>query len=543
MDDTRATADNSHEASPLSRAVIIAVLAASLMVGAFAITNQSYWIDEALSLIVAMAPDPAEAWKYAQAVSGSTLQMPLYQVYLYGWHKIFGGGEWAMRASNIPWFVLGQLAFLVLLRHRPKLALIACLLAVVSPIVWMYLDEARPYIMQYAAACWMIAALARLSTPGPRNSPTDTPPLSDLPSVPSVPPTLTTPGHASLVILPVAAAAIVLFASSLLGVLWAAAFTVALLMLARRDAGTLSGANPRNLWLIGLTCLALLAAFATYYTLTWSDAGRGYHRSGLSLLSLPFIAYELLGFSGFGPGKIEMRLAPVRSVLQALPALLPLAFTLGLLLVFGARQFLGRQWNRTIVIAWTVALGAPLLVMFVAMFLFDHRPLPRHVIPVLPALLLGLAAIIESALTAKSVFWRALAILLPLLWLGSALNLRWQARHAKDDYRTAAALAAAALADNKEVWWAADAAAAYIYLTPVALEEVPGRAWAMQAPAWDDIRFKLPPRVIVISKPDIYDPQGAVARYASENQFAAALSLQTFTIFTRHGEPLPAIVP
>jgi hypothetical protein len=90
---------------------------------------------------------------------------------------------------------------------------------------------------------------------------------------------------------------------------------------------------------------------------------------------------------------------------------------------------------------------------------------------------------------------------------------------------------------------AADAAAAYIYLTPVALEEVPGRAWAMQAPSWNDIRFKFPPRVIVMSKPDIYDPQSAVARYASENRFVPALELQAFTIFTREGEELPAVQP
>ena len=154
-----------------------------------------------------------------------------------------------------------------------------------------------------------------------------------------------------------------------------------------------------------------------------------------------------------------------------------------------------------------------------------------------------MAATINAAFAQKFILWRAIAILLPLLWLGSSLNFRWQPKYAKDDYRTAAAIAAAALADNKEVWLAADAAAAYIYLTPVALEEVPGRAWAMQAPAWDDIRFKFPPRVIVISKPDIYDPQGSVARYASENQFAPALQLQAFTILTRHGQPLPTVTP
>ena len=164
MEELGSAADRDRESAPLSCAVIIAVLAASLMVGAFAISNQSHWIDEAPSLIIAQAPDPAEAWKYAQAVSGSTLQMPLYQCYLYSWHKLFGGGEWTMRASNLPWFLLGQLAFLILLRDKPRLALFACLLAAVSPVLWMYLDGTGPYIMQFAAASWLAAAIVRFST-------------------------------------------------------------------------------------------------------------------------------------------------------------------------------------------------------------------------------------------------------------------------------------------------------------------------------------------------------------------------------------------
>ena len=508
-------------AHPLSRAVILSVLAASLMVGAFAISTQSFWIDEALSLIVAMSSSPAEAWKYMHAVSGSTLQMPLYQAYLYVWHKIFGSGEWAMRASNLPWFVFGQLAFLILLRHRPRLALLACLLAAVSPILWMYLDETRPYLMQYAAACWLAATVVRLS------------------SAPQ-PPLFTR--HPAKLFAVLAAALILLFASSLLGIIWAAAYAVAIALLLRGRVDTSAGSagDRRHLWLVGLAGAALLAVFSAYYVLTWSDAARGYHRSGVSLLSLPFIAYEFLGFSGFGPGKLQMRVEPVRSVIEAAPAFLPLAATILGLAVFAVLQIRRHGKNSPAVIAWSVVLGLPALAIFAGMFLFDHRPLPRHFIPALPALMLALAAILQFALAQKSVFWRAVAILLPLLWLGSSLSLRWRPVHAKDDYRAAAAIAAAALRENKDVWWAADPAAAYIYLTPIAMEEVPGRAWAMQAPAWDDIRFKFPPRLIVISKPDIFDPQGAVARYAAENRFSPALQLQSFTVFAREGEQVPA---
>lgn len=512
MDSPRDSADLDKDSPPLSRAVIIAVLVASLMVAAFAISNQSYWIDEALSLIVAKAPNPTEAWRYAQAVSGSTLQMPLYQVYLYGWHKVFGSGEWIMRASNLPWFALGQLAFLLLLRHKPRLALLGCLLAAVSPILWMYLDETRPYVMQYAAACWLVAALVRFGT-----SPDET-----------SPPWL----WAAL-----AGAVVVLFASSLLGVVWSGAYALAIFLLLRsnKDAAT----SLRGLKTAAVAAALLLLAVSAYYVITWSDAGRGYHRSGVSLLSLPFIAYEMLGFSGFGPGKLQMRVEPVRSIIRNLPALLPLAATIILFSAFVIARSWRTVWNKSACSAWAWALGIPTAVIFLGMFFFDHRPLPRHFLPALPALLLAVASGMQMAFAQKSLFWRSVAILLPLLWLGSALNFRWQPAHAKDDYRQAAAVAAAALRENKEVWWAADPAAAYVYLTPIALEEVPGRAWAMQAPSWDAIRFKFPPRVIVMSKPDIYDPQGAVARYAAENRFIPALQLQAFTIFARESDQLP----
>jgi hypothetical protein len=507
---------------PLSRAVIVTVLVASFMVASFAISSQSYWIEEAFSLIVATAGSPAEAWKYMHAVSGSTLQMPFYQAYLYGWHKVFGGGEWAMRASNLPWFLFGQLAFLVLLRHRPRLALIACLLAAVSPILWMYLDETRPYVMQYAAACWLAAAIVRLTSDEPLPHTT----------------------YSWLLTAALGASIVVLFASSLIGVIWAAAYMLALFFVLRGRADSEAASMSRNVWLVLLFTLALLVGFTAYYMFTWSDAGRGYHRSGRSLLSLPFIAYELLGFSGFGPGKIAMRAEPIASVMRSIPSLAPLAVVLGLLGTHAAQLCVKRtSWPRKAIVVWALALGLPLVAIFGAMFLFDHRPLPRHFIPALPAVLLAIAALVQSALQARPLFWRAVAVALPVLWLFSSLSFRWQPVHAKDNYREASAIAAAGLRENKEVWWAADPAAAYIYFTPIALEEVPGRAWAMQAPSWDDIRFKFHPRLIVISKPDIYDPHGAIARYAAENRFVVARQLQAFTIFTREGEDLPAANP
>lgn len=488
------------------------------MVGAFGVTSQSYWIDEALSVIVAQAPNPAEAWKYMQAVSGSTLQMPLYQVYLYAWHKVFGDGEWIMRASNIPWFVLGQAAFLFFLRDRPRLALTACLLAAVSPMLWVYIDETRPYIMQYSAACWLTASLVRLS------STSNTEPSALNPQL----------------LTALAAAFCVLFASSLLGAVWAVCFAAAFLWL---RAWTKLPAKDVRFWAIVALSVVLALLSAGYYLFTWSGAKRGYHLSGASPLGIPLVAFEMLGFMGLGPGKAALRADPVNSLFRALPALAPLAVVLLGLAVVWLKSIRTRRIHRTSIVSWLLALALPATVIVCAFFSQGHRPLPRHFIPALPAVVLALAAVMNLALAQKSYFWRAWAFLLPVLWLASSLNLRWQPFHAKENYREAAAIATAALRSNKEVWWAADPAAAHVYETPIAFEKVSGRAWAIQAPAWDGIRYKFPPDLIVLSRPDVYDPAGTVERYARENNLAPVQNLTGIVVFARKGSSPSAIEP
>ncbi|MEY4299125.1 MAG: hypothetical protein RIR25_361 [Verrucomicrobiota bacterium] len=500
----------------LSNPIILAVLAVTAAVASFAITSQSYWIDEAASLIVAMASSPAEAWKYAEAGGGSAIQMPLYHVYLYAWHKAFGSGEWAMRASNIPLFLLGQLAFLVLLRLRPRLAVTACLLALISPTVWMYLDETRPYLLQYCAACWLAAALVRVGLPGEEAA------LSK--------------GE----LLGVAIAAAMLAASSLLGVIWSASFTIALLWLWRNPGGSAAGRPARSY--AGLLAGPFLV-LCLYYAWTRAHAGGGSYRPGTGLASLPYVAYEFLGFAGFGPGRLALRASPFASIVHHAPSLIPLGIVTAALGIFALLQLRKNPFRRRDVVAWGAALVLPTVVLVLGLWAADYRPLPRHFMPALPAVIIALAALLPAAIVQKHFVWRAAAALLPLLWICSSLNLRWREGHAKDDYRTAIAIAAAALHDNKDVWWAADAATAFIYLPPAALDNVPGRVWAMQGPEWNDIRFKFPPRVIVMSKPDIFDPSGAVARYAAENHFVPALHLHAFTILTRANDPLPAIAP
>jgi len=507
----------SSQRSLLSNFVVIVILVATSVVAGFAITTQSYWIDEAASLVVSMATNPAEAWKYAQAGGGSAIQMPLYHVYLYAWHKVFGPSEWTMRASNIPLLVLGQLAFLVLLRQRPRLAVTACLLALISPAVWMYLDEARPYLLQYSAACWLAAGLARLGVPREETALSKRETLS------------------------LAIATTALLGSSLLGMLWGAGFAIALLWLWRNTTGSEREGRPARLYAGLLAGPFVMLCF--YYAWSWAETGGGSYRLGSVMAGVPYVIYEFLGFAGFGPGRLELRSSPVASLFHHAPSLIPLGIVIATLGIFALLQLRRNPLSRKEIVAWSTAVILPTLAVVVALWAADYQPLPRYFMPVLPTVILVMATLLPAAIEQKHFIWRATAVLLPLLWLCSSLNLRWRQEHAKDDYRTAAGIAAAALRENKEVWWAADAATAFLYLPPVALENVPGRVWAMQGPQWDDIRFKFPPRVIVISKPDIFDQTGAVARYAAENHFVPALRLHAFTILTRANDTLPAVSP
>jgi len=516
--DSPSTAQATDDSQALSPIVILLVCVVSAIVAGFAMTTQSYWIDEALSVIVASAKTPTQAWHTAHVVGGSVIQMPFYEVYLYGWHKFFGSGEWIMRASNIPWFVLGQLAFLLLFRHQAKFALTACLLAAVSPFLWLYLDETRPYIMLYAASCWLLAILIRFLYPHK-----ESPPL-----------------YPFWWLATLAVSVLVLCSSSLIGVIWGGGFIGAILLalLLAPQRIRVTGGTRVQLLLGGVLFVLSSLIVAFYYWRTWGVAAHGYHTSPFSWLVIPFWAYEILGFSGFGPGELQMRVSPFHPLLQSLPLLIPLAAILSLLGWFALRQFIQKRPDYRVLGVWFVALALPILTIAVAFLWLGNRPLPRHFIPLMPAVILGLSSLLILAVTQKSIVWRATAVLLPILWLASSLNLRLAPRHAKEDYRRASQIAAAALKQKKEVWWLADAAAAYVYSTPVTLTNTPGFVWALQAPSWEFIRYKFPPNVIIMSKPDIYDPHGAAVRYIKENQFSPIIELHAFTVFSRHNEPL-----
>src|SRR5580704_14461389 len=121
-----------------------------------AISQQSLWIDEAFMASKVAQPTLAGWWHMMPEGKGSDLQMPLYMIYMWGFAKIFGLGEWTLRAANIPWFVAGVAAFVPVF-PRPQRTLVAAV-TLLCPFAWFYLNEARPYAMQLGASLVIFAA-------------------------------------------------------------------------------------------------------------------------------------------------------------------------------------------------------------------------------------------------------------------------------------------------------------------------------------------------------------------------------------------------
>jgi hypothetical protein len=71
-----------------------------------AISSQSFWIDEAHSAVKDISREWHDFIWRMQNPLGSDLQMPLYMAMLWGWEKVFGHSEFALRAMNIPLFVI-----------------------------------------------------------------------------------------------------------------------------------------------------------------------------------------------------------------------------------------------------------------------------------------------------------------------------------------------------------------------------------------------------------------------------------------------------
>jgi len=487
---------------------ILVLLVGILFVCTMAVSHQSLWIDESYTALKAQQATLPNWWIEMRHAGGSDMQMPLYMLWIWGCEKVVGSSEIALRAVNLFWILPGLVALWIALARQPRLQLAVFLVAICNPFVWYYLNEARPYAMQIGASLFLAAALCR---------------WSEKPFSPATGETFWVWGFVL--------ALVALSGASMLGMIWAGAAIVAAIFLTPKERLLKLAREHVFAW---LAAVLLLAALGFYYLWTLHAGARASDVASTDLKNVAFIGYELLGFAGLGPGRSEIRDGGLHVFKPYAPELALFAAAVLALVVFGVRAA-WQNYPRKKLLGLAFIVAAPGVFIVAAGFALHFRVLGRHFAPLLAAVvfLLGLGVI---AAWRRGGVGKVLVVAFFALCLASGLSLRFAARHAKDDYRSAAGLARAALAEGKTVWWSADPnAAGYYQLSVMTNSTGTDKAVSIVNPAADYLATIVAPDVVFVSRPDIYDPHGVIAKYLDQNYFQKTAALPAFAVWEKAG--------
>jgi hypothetical protein len=499
---------NSSSTNDVGRWHVILLLIFIVGLCAVAFNSQSLWIDESYTALKAQQTTIPNWWIEMRRASGSDMQMPLYMLWIWACEKLFGSGEIALRAVNLFWVLPGLVALWHTLARQPRLRVAVFLVTVCNPFVWYYLNEARPYAMQIGASLFLAAALCHWS----RESFC----LAD---------------RETLWVWGFAVALVALSGASMLGMIWAGAAILAAIFLTPKERLLKLAREHVFAWLVALL---LLTSLGFYYLWTLHAGARASDIASTDLKNVAFIGYELFGFAGLGPSRLEIRDGGLHVFKSYAPGLAVYAAVVLALVIFGVLAA-WQNYPRKKFLGLAFIVAVPAIFILAAGFLMHFRVLGRHFAPLLAVVIFILGLGVSSAWR-RSAIWKILVVAFFVLSLASGLSLRLATRHAKDDYRSAAGLARTALAAGKTVWWSADLNAAGYYQLPVTTNSVVvGQAISMINPATADLATVAVPDFVFISRPDIYDPRGVVADYLDQNHFQKTAVLPAFVVWEKPG--------
>jgi hypothetical protein len=490
-----------------------------------AISNESLWIDEFWTAHFAALGSFKDFFELLLVPSGS--QTPLHFLHFYLWGQVAPAGEFVLRLANLPLFVAGQAALYFALRDYPRpFAWTLLALGALHPMLWQYANEARPYVMLVAGSQMVLAYLLHLHA-GAAFGRTAQP----------------------VFLLCFVLGSILLFGASLLGSFWVLSASVWLLLHHLQHKTWRQMFRGLNLLLLGLFLLVIGSLTVYYLNSLLRGAGASRLASSTPSTAL-FAAYEMLGLAGVGPGRLALRSLGPAALAPYAPGLLAAACVLLAVLALGLKAAHTRLGTYKLLLLGALGLF-PVAVVLSSGFVMHWRVLGRHLIAALPVLnlvlALGLIALWQAGARAGQGWRRGLAAAAALALMGSSLALRFSPEHRKDDYRAAAAAAQAALAQGQRVWWAAGVIGARYYgltgefdvmgeLTsqhkPVACHDQSAVQSVVNAPM-PCLLALTRPDLVVLSKPETFDTQGAVSAYLNAQRFAMVQVLPAFTLWRR----------
>jgi hypothetical protein len=257
-----------------------------------------------------------------------------------------------------------------------------------------------------------------------------------------------------------------------------------------------------------------------------------------NFLTVLFSFYANLDLLGVGPGMLDLRANAIGALVPFVPVITFSAMLFSLLTIGGLLEIRRMLGNRTIVLLIGCVL-VPVVFIFALGMVVHWRVLPRHLIPLVSLFSLlyafGLAWLWRRRFAGKAV------ALISVAMMGySSLSVRYAPRHAKDDYKHAAELAAIELGHGGSVWWIADVRGALYYGISHASDELasphantrPGVEANIPGKTLSFLSGQDPPTLVLLSKPD-FDPQKVVSQYLSSNKYRLVESFPAFTAWRR----------
>ena len=496
---------------------LLVLLGAVTLISFVYVTNQSLWIDEGTTAWFASLPTLKELINTQISFSGSEVQMPFYIWYIWGWSKIFGIGELSLRMANIPFIFLFLSTILwaskILFKNRW-----AWIIAVVSPFICFYANEARPYlaIMAFSSLATICFITYLVEPPISRNF---------MPWL------------------------------CLLGVFLASGMCMLSVFLIPVFLSTLFVAYKINRDMLGtflkdwlwpfLISLPFFVALGGWFVWTLLK-GYGGMRESPGLLNLSFAAYEFLGFLGLGPPRNLIRSAPGWHTFSQISYIVPLSIGLIgwlILTVSIIIRVLRNGINMCIgLMLWMM--GAGISLFFLTAFLFHFQFWGRHLaqfFPIFLLIIIGLAENGSQNYFGSNLHYIALYTLI-VIWSFSSMRLVFSSDYKKDDYRSAVSNAVMAAGPWGTILWAASPICGTYYGLYYTNGLMPKVYWPTRFPAilamnWDkkeiEHAFQTNPHpiVLVIGKPDLFDQSNGFHKAIIKHQAQIIAVPNAFRIY------------
>ena len=401
-----------HERSSMSLARALpaprwAALAAALLC-LLPITGESLWFDEGTTSFFAGQPTLSAVWQELTTTTFSESQMPGYILYMWGWEKLVGASEWALRMSNWPFLLALLLGLAWLPISRQQRWLVIGLVAL-SPFVWYNLDEARSTTALLALGGLCLVGVVQTFDGAPRDR------------------------RRGVWMVLVAAA--LGFTFNMLFYFLMLPLLVYLVLRAIRERYRL--ADLLSLWWPALVGLALIGGGMLLYYVETLLRGAGGVKELPSLANLGFVLYEFFGFNGLGPSREAMKAdLSLELITERLPFMIPLTLVIiGLGLLVLRHQDRNRLLTNPMLISLLVGLASFFAVAYVVQFQFWGR----HAVYLYPFFVLYLSEVLIFLWKQNRYATLSLGTTLALCWLVSAGVLRVDPAYQKRGAREAVA--------------------------------------------------------------------------------------------------------